>query len=105
MTAIYDQAESQARRDLAVSQASVLWGPAVRFLRKELPTDVQVQIRGKIEANDGEWPWAYHQVWGMSIRNLLRTNGFGEREFGIANLDNVYVELVEQAVMFARIAS
>jgi hypothetical protein len=34
----------------------------------------------------------------MAVRNLLRKGGFGEKELGVGNLDDVYVELVEQAV-------
>ena len=58
----------------------------------------QDQIREAIKDNPEVW-WAdYHFIWGMSIRNLLRTNGMGEDFFDVANLDDIYVELVEEAM-------
>jgi len=55
---------------------------------------------------DGEWastisnatPMPFHFHGGMAIRNFFRTNGFGEKELGIDNLDNIYVSIVEEAV-------
>lgn len=36
--------------------------------------------------------------WGMGVRNALREHGFGEEPFGVRNLDNIYVPLIEEAV-------
>lgn len=41
-----------------------------------------------------------HFGFGMAVRNLLRKEGFGEDYFGIENLDDVYVPLLEMAVGF-----
>lgn len=40
----------------------------------------------------------YHMGWGMGVRNALREHGFGEEPFGVRNLDNIYVPLIEEAV-------
>jgi hypothetical protein len=37
-------------------------------------------------------------MWGMSVRNLLRQKGFSEEHFGIDNLDDIYISLVEEAL-------
>ena len=44
------------------------------------------------------WFAPYHFHWGMMIRNELRKNGFGEEYFFIKNLDDIYVELIEDAI-------
>lgn len=92
------QAEQQELDDLAQASMSPLWLEAVAFLRRELTQDVQAQIRQLIASKSSDWPAGYHMFWGMGIRNLLREHGYGEQEFGIANLDNVYVPLIEAAV-------
>lgn len=40
-----------------------------------------------------------HHGWGTAVRNLLREHGFGEKEFGVDNLDDYYVPLVEVAAL------
>lgn len=42
-----------------------------------------------------------HFGWGMGIRNYLRQQGYGEKWFGIDNLDDFYVTLVEMALGFS----
>ncbi len=57
-----------------------------------------VAIRDMIEKNPTEWWTGHHFGWGMWCRNQLRTNGFSEKDLGIANLDDHYISFVEQAV-------
>lgn len=45
-----------------------------------------------------DFPHPFHFREGMSIRNLLRMNGYGERELGVDNLDDVYIGLIEEAL-------
>jgi len=33
----------------------------------------------------------------MRMRNLLCSNGYGEQELGVGNLDDYYIELIENA--------
>lgn len=92
-------AMQEAADDLNVATASPLWAEAVTMLRHELAT-VAPSIRAAIRDASPVYGWVapYHMGWGMSIRNLLRNRGFGEKAFGIHNLDNIYAELVEEAV-------
>ncbi len=44
-----------------------------------------------------EWFTAHHFFGMMAVRNALRIHGFGEKCFGIDNLDDYAVGLVERA--------
>lgn len=46
----------------------------------------------------GKGEGSLHHGWGTAIRNLLRTEGFGEEYFDVWNLDDYYTQLVELAV-------
>ena len=55
-------------------------------------------VRKEISHDPQMW-WAKHHFhWLMAVRNELREAGFGEREFGIQNLDDYAPGLVELAV-------
>ena len=97
MVRIMDRAKREAAEDLTRARSMRIWNAAVGYLRGWLTPQVQAQIREAIQGPD--WPAAYHLGYGMHVRNALRTAGFGERQFEIRNMDNIYVELVEQAVM------
>ncbi|KKK72867.1 hypothetical protein LCGC14_2899560, partial [marine sediment metagenome] len=56
------------------------------------------QLRQKIHA-DREWYAEFHFEWGMHVRNALRKAGFNEQFLGVGNLDDVYVEAIEHAVL------
>lgn len=92
------RAEAQAREDLATARASKHWAVALHYLRGYLMPQVQAQIRELMRTGSEQWPAGYHFGWGMALRNALRSAGFREETFGITNLDNIYVELVEEAV-------
>jgi hypothetical protein len=71
--------------------------PALAFLRDRLSTQAE-EIRRRHAANPDTW-WAIgHFGWGMAIRNALRTAGFGETYFHIANLDDIVYALIEEAL-------
>ena len=70
---------------------------ALAMLRKELAPCAD-EIRNAVAADPQEWWAGSHFDWGMGVRNLLRAKGFGEKEFGVDNLDDYYVGLVEMAV-------
>ena len=52
-----------------------------------------------IKENNQEWWLGLHFGWGMTMRNLLRENGYGEKDLGIGNLDDYYVGWIEQACL------
>ena len=44
-------------------------------------------------------PMGYHFFGGgMQVRNFFRQNGYSESNLGIANLDNIYVDIIEKAI-------
>lgn len=71
--------------------------PALLCLRKEL-NPVLSEIKNAYKQNPEDWYVPYHFGWGMGVRNFLREKGFGEDYFGIHNLDDIYVALVEEAL-------
>ena len=71
--------------------------PALAFLRDMLSLDGE-EIRRHHAANPERWWAAGHFGRGMAIRNALRTAGFGETYFHIANLDDIYIGLVEESL-------
>jgi hypothetical protein len=62
---------------------------------KELKDRIKENPDGWLMGRKGEWP--LHLNWGMGVRNLLRDKGFGEKELGIENLDDYYLQIVELA--------
>jgi len=72
--------------------------PAIDCLKKFITKKDKIEIRKAIKKDSEGWFAFHHFEYGMHIRNLLRKKGFGEEYFGINNLDNIYVELVEDAV-------
>ena len=74
---------------------------AAEFLRNEFSIIDKQSFRKLIENGSDRWWYSkYHTLGGgMTIRNLLRDNGFGEKDLPIENLDYIYVELIERAVM------
>lgn len=56
------------------------------------------EIRGSIANDPDGWNIPYHSLWGMGVRNFFRQEGFGEKYFGIDNMDCIYKFLVEDAV-------
>jgi len=69
-----------------------------KFLSELISEKDKRKIREEVKKDPVGWFALYHFTWGMAIRNELRQNGFGEEYFMIKNLDDIYVELVEDAV-------
>lgn len=62
---------------------------------------VLAEVREAEKKDPKNWWIPYHLTWGMDVRNLLRRNGYGEKELGVENLDDVYVGIVESALYVA----
>jgi hypothetical protein len=71
--------------------------PALVMLHDEL-SPVREEILAAYKADPEGWWAPHHFLWGMSVRNLLRQKGFGEDHFGVDNLDDFYIPLVEEAL-------
>lgn len=86
--------------DLYDELSSELKQPAIEMLQRELGEEFTQWYRDRVRTHDSRWwlPKGWHFIGGMAIRNLLREQGFGEAYFGIHNLDDVYIELVEGAI-------
>jgi len=92
------QAESDAEASaiyLSLEMNKV--APVLVMLADELKAS-SVDIVKAAENDPNSWWAPYHLYWGMQVRNLLRDKGYGEDYFGIANLDDIYIELVEDAL-------
>jgi hypothetical protein len=65
---------------------------AAKFLKTHFTEIEKGQLKNIYEGSaDKYWFSGYHFTAGMSIRNVLRENGYGEDYFGIDNLDYIYV--------------
>jgi hypothetical protein len=93
---------------------------AIIFVREWLHPSEKSTIRSLIEQHGpGVWIWHLYDEeiadlypqekhyatllsptfgLGMQVRNALRRAGFGEQDLGVADLQDVYVELLEAAV-------
>lgn len=94
---LYDDAKKQEQADLAKARQSPLWAEAVDFLKTNLAEALDDLRKAVATPSKYGWVAPYHHGWGTAVRNLLRQHKFGEQEFGIDNLDNIYVALVEEA--------
>lgn len=56
------------------------------------------QIRADYEKDPLNWWKRGHFHWGLAVRNQLRRQGFDAKYFGVDNLDDIYVNLVEDAL-------
>jgi hypothetical protein len=73
---------------------------AAQFLRDTFTINEKEWLVKMMGIGLDRWWFAKHHLGaGMVIRNLLRTNGFGEKELGISNLDFIYCQLLERAVL------
>jgi len=66
------------------------------FFNESIKTSLKRMIN---QGEDRFWFVQFHSSTGMGIRNVLRDGGFGEKELDIENLDYVYVQIIERAVM------
>ena len=71
--------------------------PALEHLRNRL-SGQEEDLRARHAADPKTWWAAGHFGWGMRVRNWLREAGFGEDYFHIVNLDDIYVQAVEEAL-------
>ena len=70
---------------------------AIAFLRTYFSAEMMQLIREAEKDNPQTWWVSYHRFWGMSVRNALRANGFGEEDLSVKTLDDYYVGLMEAA--------
>ncbi len=100
MTDLLKQAQKRAAKDLKLARVhGSIWSGAVVFLRKWIPHDTKREIREGLKRDrDFIIAGGRHFTWGMQVRNELRRNGFGEKNFEIDNMDNIYVELIREAL-------
>lgn len=76
------------------------WSPALTILKDELPSEF-VNLYHDWKAKYGDDWWAHngwHFFGGQDVRNLLRSKGYDEKYFGIDNLDDIYINLIELAM-------
>jgi hypothetical protein len=84
-------------KQLYAELPSELKAPALVMLADELAS-VRDEILNMYNFHPENWWAPHHFTWGMAVRNLLRQKGFGEEYFGIDNMDDIYISLVEEAL-------
>lgn len=85
---------------LTFSWLAEKWGislPTLELLKTTLERD-RASIVASMERDPERWIGPYHHGWGTAMRNHLRQMGFGELYFGVHNLDDIYVALIEEAL-------
>jgi hypothetical protein len=55
-------------------------------------------LRRKVQADPKGWWIGHHFSFGMTMRNIMRQNGFGEKELEVDNLDDYYIPCIEEAL-------
>jgi len=71
---------------------------AVQFLARTITPDATARLRTEIlEGRKQDLRMSFQL--GMSVRNTLRSAGFSEGALGIANLDDVWFDLLERALL------
>ena len=71
--------------------------PALSLLASLLGS-IAPEIRADYAKNPLNWWKQGHFHFGLAVRNQLRRNGFDAAYFGVANLDDIYTFLVEDAL-------
>jgi hypothetical protein len=85
------------RREAYAAIPSEIKAPALSLLAGLLEP-VAAEIRTDFAADSENW-WKHgHFHFGLAVRNQLRTKGFDADYFGVSNLDDIYVFLVEEAL-------
>lgn len=68
----------------------------------DMPSSPEVPIiplfKKKFEEDKDWFVKGHHLGIGMGLRNLLRSAGFGEKELGVENLDDYYVDILIEAI-------
>lgn len=70
----------------------------VAFLREWLPEAARIEYRAMMEADPAGWHTHPHFAGGVIPEHALRGNGIDERVLNVADLDDVWPELLRQAV-------
>jgi hypothetical protein len=65
---------------------------AALVLRAALKERSELANLRKAVRSEEFWKWQHFST-GMGIRNFLRTNGYGEKEMNIWNLDDHYIPI------------
>jgi len=84
-------------RSLYDAIATEIKAPALAALAEVLQP-VAADIRLSYGKEPETWCHGPQFAWGVPIRNLLRKQGYDEKYFGVPNLDDIYVFLVEDAL-------
>ncbi len=87
----------EERREAYTAITPEVKAPALSLLT-ELLEPMAAQIRLDYEKDPVNWWKQGHFHFGLAVRNQLRRKGFGEDYFGITNLDDIYVFLVEDTL-------
>ena len=95
-----NQHQEQHERQAVLAVPESKKEEAANFLKSRFSSVEKKRFKKMIKKGTDRWWYAeYHLQGGLVIRNLLRNYGFGEKELKIENLDYIYVQIIERAVM------
>lgn len=87
----------EERRGMYAAISHEIKAPALSLL-VELLEPVAVEIRTDFGKDPHCWWKRGHFHFGLAVRNQLRRKMYDEDYFGVSNLDDIYVFLVEEAL-------
>ncbi len=83
----------------AVVPAATARACAVNFLRQAIkPNDQRAILADMTKLGLAQWATRNHVPLGMAVRNQLRAAGYTEAVLGVSSLDEVWVQLLQEAL-------
>jgi hypothetical protein len=70
----------------------------INWIKTSFPMRMKREIKEAMNREPDRWWIGAHFGWGMWCRNQMRSHGYGEQEMGVDNLDDYYVDMVEEAI-------
>ena len=84
--------------DIIAAMEEGVFDMGVEVFFKEWDNDTFLSVKVAMATSPNKWWVPAHLRWGMSVRNMLRKNGFLDTHSPSGNLDDIYVQLIEAAV-------
>lgn len=74
------------------------WAAAVHLIRSRIAPDHRDALREAMQSDSLAFSAAHHMSAGLTVRNLLRMNGFTEEALAVSSLDEVWADILRDAL-------